>query len=200
MKRAALTLFVTALALAGDASGHGRTGQTGYVSTFSALVPPVLGVSVNVLGGDDRLRLSNYSGKTVVVLGYRGEPFIRFGQEGVFRNARSPATGPPRWRRVGPGTSYDWHDRRIHWPASEPPRAVSDQPDKPHLIFNWRVPARADGKAFAITGFLGYVPPKDGAGGGRDWGLPLAAGAAGLALMALLLVGAGARRRQRRAP
>jgi hypothetical protein len=55
----------------------------------------VLGVSVNVVGGDKRLRLSNYSGQTVVVLGYTGEPFLRFSKNGVFRNARSPSTASP---------------------------------------------------------------------------------------------------------
>ena len=65
---------------------HGGSTLTGYVSTFSALDPPVLGVIVNVLGGDDRLRLSNYSGKTVVILGYEGEPFLRFAEAGVFEN------------------------------------------------------------------------------------------------------------------
>src|SRR6266516_2583656 len=40
-------------------------------STAAALQPNVLGVSVAVIGGDDRLRLSNYSGKTIVILGAR---------------------------------------------------------------------------------------------------------------------------------
>ena len=189
-------LFLAALGLAGDASGHGRTGRSGYVSTVSALVPPVLGVSVNVLGGDDRLRLSNYSGKTVVVLGYRGEPLLRFAKDGVFRNARSPATVAPLWRRVAHGASFDWHDRRIHWPATEPPQAVQEDPGRAHLILNWRVPARADGRPFAITGFLGYVPARPAEHGGRGWVLPLAGGGG---LAALLVVGAGARRRSRRA-
>ena len=193
-----MALFVTALLLSGDAWAHGRKGQSGYVSTFSALDPPVLGVSVNVLGGDTRLRLSNYSGKTVVVLGYRGEPLLRFTGGGVFRNTRSPTAAPPLWRRVAPGTSFDWHDRRIHWPSSEPPAAVRQSPDKAHLIFNWRVPARADGKPFAITGFLGYVPSRStDRGRSREWLLP--AGAA----IAFALVGGGAMvgaRRARRAP
>ncbi|MFL5932990.1 MAG: hypothetical protein ACJ75Q_10040 [Gaiellaceae bacterium] len=198
MKRAATVLALAALALAGDASGHGRTGQSGYVSTISALVPPVLGVSVNVLGGDDRLRLSNYSGKTIVVLGYQGEPMLRFADGRVFRNARSPAAAAPLWRRVRPGVTFEWHDRRIHWPAAEPPQAVREEPDKAHLIFNWRVPARANGKPFAITGFLGYVPNARSGSNSRGWLLP-AGVAAGVALLGVG-GGVGARRVRRRAP
>ena len=74
---------------------------------------------------------------------------------------------------------------------------MRDEPDKAHLVFNWRVPARVDDKAFAIMGFLGYVPPKS-ADAGRDWTLALLGGG-GIALAALV-VGAGARRRSRRAP
>ena len=86
MKRAAIVLFLTALVLPGDASGHRGSTLTGYVSTVSALEPPVLGVDAIVLGGDDRLRISNYSGKTIVVLGYEGEPYLRFDKQGVWAN------------------------------------------------------------------------------------------------------------------
>ena len=58
--------------LAPVAGAHGPAGGgVGYVSTVGGLEPPVLGVIVSVLGGDDRLQLVNYSGKTVVVHGLR---------------------------------------------------------------------------------------------------------------------------------
>lgn len=210
--------FLAALVVPSPASSHRGTGGKGYVSTFSAVRPNVLGLSVNVLGGDDRLRASNYSGKNVLILGYEREPYLRFGKDGVFVNTRSPAAylnrfryppglepgaadaaARPVWRRVRSGATFEWHDHRIHWTASEPPRAVREQRDRTHLIFNWRVPGRADGKPFAITGFLGYVPPpavKDR----KDWVVPAAAVALGSGALAALVVGAGARRRKRRAP
>jgi hypothetical protein len=79
-----------ALASSSAALAHGPIGGVqGYVSTISALEPNVLGVNVAVIGGDDRLRLANYSGKTIDVLGYDGEPFLRFSSAGVYENLRS---------------------------------------------------------------------------------------------------------------
>jgi hypothetical protein len=185
----------------------------------AGLQPNVLGVLVSVLGGDDRLRVANYSGKTVEIRGYEGEPFLRFAASGVYENTRSPATylsrqrdpakarvpasadpkAPPRWQRVGAaGASFVWHDHRIHWTRSDPPAVVQREPDAIHRIFRWRIPARADGTRFAITGFLGYAPPARAADQERStwlrWGV---LGGSVLALAALAL---GARRVWRRAP
>lgn len=218
MKRAALLLAVTTLTLPGNALAHTGSAQTGYVSTVSALAPPVLGVNAFVLGGDDRLRISNYSGKTVVVLGYQGEPYLRFDRRGVWANTRSPAAylnrfrrphplkpgvadaaAPPRWKLIRPGVTYEWHDHRIHWTGAEQPEGVREHPDRVQRIFKWRVPGRADGKRFAITGFLGYAPdrlPKGDESTSRAWLL-----AGGLVTAALLVAaGVGARRSRRRAP
>jgi hypothetical protein len=219
MKKAGFLLVIAALATPASSTAHRGSAGKGYVSTIAGLVPNVLGVSVNVLGGDDRLRLSNYSDKNVVILGYEGEPYLRFTRSGVFENIRSPAAylnrfrypaglapgaadaaAPPEWRRVRPGVSFEWHDHRIHWTGKRPPPAVDEGRDKAHLIFNWRVPGRADGKAFAITGFLGYVPRPGARKTQRGWVVPTTGAALGAAALAALWVGMGARRRQRRAP
>jgi hypothetical protein len=194
---------------------------TGYVSTVSALEPPVLGVDAIVLGGDDRLRISNYSGKTIVVLGHEGEPYLRFDKQGVWANTRSPAahlnrfrrprhlaagvadaSAPPSWRLVAPGVTYEWHDHRIHWTADEPPEGVREHPDRIQRIFTWRVPGLANGKRFAINGFLGYAP--DRVAGKDDGGAPtwlfVIAGLGAAAVLLAALVGVGARRTRRRAP
>lgn len=219
MKRAALVVLLAALATPA-AHAHGGSAQTGYVSTVSSLEPPVLGLTAHVLGGDDRLRVSNYSGKTIVLLGYQDEPYLRFDKEGVWANTRSPAahlnrsrrphalrpgvadpSAPPRWRKVAPGASYEWHDHRVHWVAAEPPKGVQEHPDRIQRIFNWRVPGLANGKRFAITGFLGYAPDRIP---GKDEGTPgwlLVLAVLGAAvLLAALAAGVGARRVRRRAP
>ena len=218
--RRLVTGLAAGLALASAAAAHGPAGGgVGYVSTAESLKPPVLGVFVRVLGGDDRLRLANSSGKTIVVLGYQREPFLRFSLGGVYENVRSPATylsrerdparahvpasadptATPLWRKVATGQSYDWHDHRIHWTKPDPPAAVQRAPNEVHLLFRWAVPARADGKPFAIVGFTGYVPPpgRQGDGGMSGW---LLAAAIGGAIVAVAAIGAGVRRARRRTP
>jgi hypothetical protein len=215
-----LVILVAALAIAAAAQAHGPPGGgVGYESSISGLKPRVLGVLVNVLGGDDRLQLVNYSGKTIVVLGYEGEPFLRFTSNGVYENVRSPATylsrerdpdearvpasadakASPVWRKATRGSTFGWHDHRIRWTGSDLPPAVERAPSEIHLIFRWRVPALADGKRFAIEGFLGYRPPAETASesGTSWWVVALAAGGIGAAAAAMLV---GARLARRRAP
>jgi len=207
-----------ALALAASTAAHGPTAtQAGYVSNVNAVLPNVLGLSANVVGGDVWLRLSNYSGKQVVILGYQGEPYLRFENSEVFQNVRSPtafvnrfrglrgippasatAGAPPSWEKVADGASFKWRDHRIYWVRQEPPPGVKEHPDRIQRIFAWRVPGRADGKRFAITGILGYAPALNQEGGGRDWLLPAAG--AWAALVALVSAGLWvAHRRARRA-
>lgn len=218
--RRRVAVLVAGLALVPAAAAHGPVGGgQGYVSTVAGLEPNVLGVLVAVLGGDDRLRLANYSGKTIDVLGYEGEPFLRFAKSGVYENVRSPATylsrerdpakprvpasadpkAQARWRKVGAaGASYIWHDHRIHWTGSEPPDVVQRKPDEIHRIFRWRIPASADGKRFVVSGFLGYAPsPQADEEMMSSW---LLAASIGGALLVALALGAGARRARRRAP
>jgi hypothetical protein len=98
--------------------------------------------------------------------------------------------------------TYEWHDHRIHWTAAQPPEGVREHPDQIQRIFTWRVPGLADGKRFAITGFLGYAPERVAAkddGGASTWLLVVAGlGAAAFVVAAAVVV--GARRARRRAP
>jgi len=201
------------------AGAHGPVGGgVGYVSTVGGLQPPVLGVIVSVLGGDDRLQLVNYSGKTVVVRGYDGEPFLRFAADGVYENIHSPTTyltrvrdqagvavpatantgAAPSWSKATEGSTFVWHDRRIRWTGAELPAVIKAAPSETHLIFRWRIPARVDARPFAISGFLGYRPlPKSSDGSTSPWLIAAVVGASVLAFGAL---GVGARRIKRQAP
>jgi hypothetical protein len=213
--RASIVVVAAAAALvtAAGAAAHGGTRTQGYVSTFSAVEPNVLGVSVNVFGPTNKFRLANYSGKTVVVLGYQGEPYLRFSGLAVEENLASPtrylnASEPvpataalgakERWHRVARSSSFTWHDDRILWTAAEPPAAVRKAPDEPHVIFKWRIPATADGKPFRMTGLLGWVPQKRTQDDGTDWAL-VGGGAGGAAAFVALVAAAavGARRARR---
>jgi hypothetical protein len=212
---AIVAVLVTGIALAPTAAAHGPTFTgNGYISNVSSVEPNVLGMFAIVVGGDARLRLSNYSGKTIVIRGYQGEPYLRFDKTGVFQNMRSPATyrnrlrfpasaalpaivdpsAAPRWKRVARGATYAWSDHRIHWTGQSAPPDVQKDPQKTQLVFRWRVPGSADGAPFAIKGILGYrpAPPTPG---GHDWVLPVAVAAVSvLALLGLLATHRRARR------
>jgi hypothetical protein len=215
MKGVALLLCLAALAAPSAGLAHGgKAFQKGFVSSVSAVLPNVLGVSANVTGGDARLRVSNYSGKTVLILGYEREPYLRFDKAGIWVNTRSPAMylnrfrrsrglhpgvadadAEPRWRKVREGASYEWYDHRIHWNKKTLPLGVRRHPNEVQRIFNWRVPGRVEGRSFAITGLLGYTPPP--ASAGRNWAMWGAAAGGGLgAVLAAGVLGVRARGRK----
>ena len=170
---------LAALVACPAAVGHGDGAARGYTSTVKTIAPKLDGLTVQVLQGDDRLDVRNDSGRELVIEGYEGEPYLRFGADGgVFRNANSPATylnedrygavdvpasatktAPPRWERVARGRSYDWHDHRIHWMSTIDPPKVRQAKDKPHHVFDWNVPGSVGSEPLMISGSLDYKPP-----------------------------------------
>ncbi len=194
MKKLAL-VFMLALVAVPGAFAH-RGGSTLYRSTVTAVDPPVSGVHVEVLGGDDRIYLTNETAKAIVIDGYSGEPYLRFTRTGTYENVRSPAVwlnldryarkkvprtadpkAAPRWRRVASGGRYAWHDHRAHWMSPIFPPKVRAAPDERHRIFDWRIPGKVAGRPLSIRGTLEYVPKSKG----RAWAGIAVAAAAGLA-------------------
>jgi hypothetical protein len=166
--------FVPAALAHPRAKGYAR----GFQSKILSVRPEVAGLDVTVVDADDRLRVSNKSGSELVVLGYDGEPYLRIGPGGAYRNERSPAAylnrerfarvsvplhadpgATPAWRHVSPRPAWQWHDHRIQWMGAGPPDQVRDAPKGTHPIFEWNVPGRLGDRAFAVTGRLDYVPP-----------------------------------------
>ena len=210
MRALALAVLGVVL-LAPGASAHPRAEgfARGFQSKVLSVQPRVAGLAITVVDGDDRLRVENESRTELVVLGYDGEPYLRIGPDGVFRNERSPAAylnrdrfarsavpleaapgAKPRWKRVNSRPAWQWHDHRIQWMGSGPPAAVRDAPRASHAIFDWRVPARLGGRPLAVTGRLDYLPPPED---GASWvliaavALMGAATALGLGLLVLRL-------------
>jgi hypothetical protein len=178
---------LVACLVAASAQAHFDTAKLGYRSTIKEIEPPIPGVRAKVLYGDDQVWLENRSGKTVVIDGYRGEPYLRFAPEGIFVNINSPAgylnqdrygksTVPksaspeatPNWKQLAGGDVWAWHDHRIHYMSPAYPPVVSAAPDEPHHVYDWKVPATANGKRFLISGSLDYSPPPE-----EDDGFPL---------------------------
>ena len=185
-------------------------GNPNFRSEVRALTPPLKGIDVHVVNYDDSLELQNSSGKTVVVEGYRGEPYVRIAADGtVAVNHRSPSfylnddryaegvTVPadatpkavPDWQTVDRTGRFTWHDHRIHWMARTVPPQVKDQ-GKRTKVFDWRVPLDIGGRQAKLAGTLVWVGKQGG-------GFPVAAGIAlvAVALGGLLLVVVVRRRR-----
>jgi len=179
LKRAfVVAALLAAVLLPPGAEAHFGTGKKGYRSRIVAVKPHEAGLELKVLYGDDQIWLDNKTGKTIVIRGYGGEPYLRFGHNGIYVNGNSPAvylnqdryarstvpksarpTAQPKWQKLAGGELWAWHDHRIHYMSQTPPRLIQDEPRKPHHVFNWKVPATANGKPFLITGSLDYKPP-----------------------------------------
>ena len=169
------------LALAPAAAAHGGGGALGFTSTITGITPPDTDISVQVLDSDDRLVLSNRTGKPLVIEGYEGEPYLAFRDGRVLRNMRSPATylnddrfgavevpekanpkAPPQWEEVAQKEEYEWHDHRIHWMSKTLPPTVADAKGESHHVFDWKVPGTLAGKRLTLAGSLDYEPPPGG--------------------------------------
>jgi hypothetical protein len=227
VRRAAARLLVVALAtlaslaVAGPASAHVGGGAAGsdFDGRVTSVSPDLPGVSVRVLQFGDDLELVNRSDTEVEVPGYEAEPYLRIGPDGVWRNARSPATyinldrygrvtlpgkadprAEPEWVQLSTEPHYVWHDHRTHWMTRGllPPVVAAD-PGRSHTVSEWTVPIRYGDTPAEVAGVLTWSPPPS------PWlvwpvyaALVLLAAAAGLLartarpLGALMLVGAAA--------
>jgi hypothetical protein len=125
-------------------------------------------VHAELLGAGSFVRLRVAAGTPVTVLGYDGEPYLRFDTDGtVEENTRSPAAylnrtryagtpvpvsadakATPEWRRVGAGGEYAWHDHRTHWMATGRPPAPQ----------HWHVPLLVAGRPVTLDGVYQGVP------------------------------------------
>jgi hypothetical protein len=165
-----IALFAAAGAIAlapASAAAHGPVAPiaSSYLARVSGAPP---GVQAKVVDGDQRMWLQVRRGLSVVVLDYRGSPYLRFSPGGVVVNQNSamyylnqtptltppanlaPST-PPRWRRVSDGASYSWHDGRLHALAS-----VALAPGAA-FVGRWRIPLLVNGAPAGVSGGLWHA-------------------------------------------
>jgi hypothetical protein len=194
---AALALMLAAL-LSPSALAHG--GNPNYRSEFNAIRPAVSGLQVQILNYDDRLLLINRTGKSVLMKGYEGEPYVRLLSDGTVEvNKNSPSfylnneryggtpvpksaspKAAPSWSVLDKTGRFETHDHRIHWMSKEAkPPQVKDE-DKRTKVFDWRVPIVVGSRPAALTGTLYWVPQSGG-------GIPTAAIVALIVLVLLSL-------------
>ena len=171
-------------------AAHVRTGtlSTDFEARVTGLRPATPGIAARALDGDLLLELRVAPARVVIVLGYLGEPFLRFSPAGVEANLASPTAGSARvvagddavsspgvkWQLVRPGHVFAWHDNRLR-----PAPAVSGRAQRPREVAMWSIPLVVDGRATALVGSEWY------SSGPSPW--PWAA--AGLALVAVAALG-----------
>jgi hypothetical protein len=161
-------VFTVALVIPAPAGAHGPVAPVAldYLARASG-VPR--GLEAKVVDGDQRMWLRVPAGETVVVLDYRGAPYLRFSRVGVEVNRNSamyylnmtpfaetppanltPRT-PPNWDLVSGAHEYGWHDGRLHALAT-----VALAPGA-SFVGRWRIPVLVDGHTAAITGGLWHA-------------------------------------------
>lgn len=120
-------------------------------------------IAASILDGDRKLALTVAPTATVVVLGYQGEPLLRFSPAGVELNERSPSAiadrlarrnavpaldprATPDWKHVSKSHHFAWHDHRL---GPTPGRAYPAG-----NVGRWTIPLLVRGKPDAISGRL----------------------------------------------
>jgi hypothetical protein len=212
--RGVLAGALVALALAVP-TAVAHEGNPNFRSEVRSISPQVEGLSARILNFDDNIELRNDTGETLVVEGYRGEPYVRIRADGSVQvNRRSPTLylnedrfaegvtvpasadpkAPPAWRTVDRTGRYSFHDHRVHWMGQELPPQVKDEHERVK-VFDWRVPVEVGGRPVAIAGSLTWVGTPSG-------GFPVAAAislAAAIAAGGALVVVVRRRRRAEQA-
>jgi hypothetical protein len=165
---AVLGLLLALGAFPAAAQAHGPIAPVAS-SYFAKILQLPAGLDAKVVDGDLRMWLRVPPDKTVVILDYRGAPYLRFSRAGVAVNQNSAmyylnltpvpetpptnltASTPPQWHGVSAGHSYLWHDGRLH--------ALATVALTPGVAFvgRWNVPLRVDGRLTAIDGGLWHA-------------------------------------------
>ena len=167
-RRHAVVVLAALLALAAVPPGAEAHGPIAPISSSYLAKPAQVpaGLEAKTVDGDQRMWLRVPAAQTVVVLDYRGAPYLRFSPAGVEVNhnsemyylnqtpvAETPpanltASTPPNWHRVSGGHEYGWHDGRLHALAT-----VALTPGSA-FVGRWTIPVRVNGAASAIAGGL----------------------------------------------
>ena len=182
----ALTMVVYAATMlfapAAPAQAHNGAGGSAsdYRSEIIGYSGDPTGIELRVVELGNRMELVRTTANTVVVLGYEGEPYLRFDASGIFENINSPAhylnldrfaatsppasasaTAQPSWMRVASGTTFRWHDHRAHWMSPIPPTDVQADPDVERVVHTDTVALQIDGRDVEATIRVTWLPKPD---------------------------------------
>jgi hypothetical protein len=219
---AVATVIAGAAALNATAATAAPTGNSNsdakyYVSRVTAIEPATPGLEVVVHGAGESVTLTNGTGKTVTVVGYSGEDYLRITSSGVQQNSNSMTAAlnktqgkgplpekfssnaskdlPVVWQKVNDTNTFTWNDFRTRWGVDQRPPIVQEHPHSRHQVFAWAIQLKIGKTPALVRGDVTWigtpVPPRSNLA-------PIAF--AGILVVALLvlLVGLRLRRRRRR--
>jgi len=170
-RRAMLIALLVLGALAATPGVAAADGPTAPVATdyLARLSHVPAGLEAKIIDGYLRLWLRVPARETVVVLDYRGAPYLRFSRAGVAVNRNSemyylnqtpvantpPATltrgTPPHWSSVSTSHAYEWHDGRLNGLAT-----IALAPGQTY-VGRWSIALLIDGQLTAISGGLRHA-------------------------------------------
>ena len=171
-----MALYALVLVVASPGPAVAHVNPANYVTAITSVRPAVLGLGVTAASDGSSLTITNRTGRTVVVLGYEGEPYLKITAHGVWRNTLSPATylnvgrtvgkvpdsanpdAPPEWQQVSGSNTYQFHDHRIDWMGQQRPPVVVKHPNEAHLIKRWSVSLLVDDTPVTVQGTLSWSP------------------------------------------
>jgi hypothetical protein len=177
---ATAAIIVLCLA-ASPASAHSVSGvsATNFHTNLKSVTPDRPGLEVQVIEAGSRLQVENRTGSEIVVLGYKDEPYLRVGPDGVFQNRLSTATyinatregedppdsaknakvGDTDWEKISSAPLARWHDHRIHWMLATDPSPVQANPGQRHVVIpEWVVTMKQGNETFTVKGDLVWEP------------------------------------------
>lgn len=180
MKRFLALTTVLVLAVF-PAAGLAHQGNPNFQSEITSVKPEALadGLKIETYNFDDGVRLTNDTGREVVVLGYEEEPYVRISADGLVEvNLNSPtfyqnedrwanveiperadAEADPEWEKVDNSGQYSWHDHRSHYMVDKVPPQVKDESQETK-VFDYEIPLEVDGKPVTASGTLTWMGPQ----------------------------------------
>ena len=196
MTKAGASIAIIAAAMLAPAGvTHADPAEpTDFATEIVAIEPATPAIRLGVVGGDSFVEMTVEPDNEVVVLGYWGEPYLRFNPDGtVEENRRSPTvaenasrfggssptgggqtTGDSQWVEVASDRSYAWHDHRAHWMSREPPAG-----ERGGQVVTSVIPLRVNGSEVQVSVAVVWEPAPSR--------IPVVAGAV-IAVFAVLIV------------
>ncbi len=155
-------------------AGADAAGPSNYQSEIVSIDPALPGLDVTMIGGDSFISLEAPPWVEVVVIGYRGEPYVRFLPSGIVEeNQLSPskflneerfgetaipteatAEAEPVWKAVDDDGTWAWHDHRTHWMNRRPPPGAK----RGDQIQEGVIPLFVDGQEVDVTVASYWLP------------------------------------------